>query len=122
MIGRDGKSTLFDAPETLTPRLKGYCADVAIDPSGKFGASTFPRGDKIAIWSLPDGKLVSFNSVRDSAGVAAGPHPGGFRFSTGFGKLLSRIADPSSHVTEGHTQRFAGLAFDNHMTVLDRSL
>lgn len=122
IIGADGSSALFDAPETLTPRLKGYCADVAIDQSGKFGASTFPRGDRIAIWSLPDGKLISFDNVRDSAGVAAGPHPGGFRFSTGFGKLLSSFAGPGSRVTERPIQRFAGLAFDNHITVLGRPI
>ncbi|MEO9904285.1 DUF1513 domain-containing protein [Nisaea sp.] len=120
MVGRDGKSVLFDPPETQSAGLKGYCADVAIDPSGKFGASTFPRGGRIAIWSIPDGTLVSFNDARDSAGVAAGAHPGGFRFSTGFGKLLSRIADPTGLVTTGDSRRFPGLAFDNHMSALER--
>ena len=122
MIGRDGKSLLFDAPEPLAPELKGYCADVAIDPSGRFGASTFPRGNRIAIWSLPDGKLVSVNSVHDSAGIAAGPHPGNFQFSTGFGKILSHSAKPSTPTVASRTQRFAGLAFDNHMTPVERPL
>ena len=122
MIGRDGKSLLFDAPEPLALELKGYCADVAIDPSGRFGASTFPRGNRIAIWSLRDGKLVSLSKVRDSAGIAAGPHPGDFQFSTGFGKILFRIVRPSVPVVGGRTHRFDELTFDNHMTPLGRPL
>ncbi|UUX48598.1 DUF1513 domain-containing protein [Nisaea acidiphila] len=121
-IGADGTCTLFDAEQTLTPQLRGYCADVAIDASGRFGASTFPRGDRIAIWSLPDGKLIELNQVRDSAGIAPEGHPGGFRFSTGFGRLLTRLAGTDGAVAEGPDQRFPGLAFDNHMTMLERAL
>jgi len=121
-VAADGTYRLFDAPETLSPRLQGYCADVAIDASGRFGASTFPRGDRIAIWSLPDGKLVTLSTARDSAGIAAGPHPGAFRFSTGFGRLLTRVAGPDGTVADGGSRRIAGLAFDNHMTLMDREI
>jgi hypothetical protein len=121
-VGPDGTCTLFDAPETLTPQLQGYCADVAIDGSGRFGASTFPRGDRIAIWSIPDGKLMMLNTVRDSAGIATDSHPGAFRFSTGFGRLLTRVAGPDGTIAEHGARRFAGLAFDNHMTLADRHI
>lgn len=119
IVARDGNCTLFDAPETLTPQLKGYCADVAMDPSGHFGASTFPRGDRIAIWSIPDGMLLSFDGVHDSAGVAAAAHPGRFQFSTGYGKVLSLTADSTAPSTKIQPRRFPGLAFDNHMSALN---
>lgn len=122
-VGPDGTCTLFDAPETLTPQLQGYCADVAIDASGRFGASTFPRGDRIAVWSLPDGKLMTLDTVRDSAGIAPDDtHPGAFRFSTGFGRLLSREAGPGGTVADRGNRRIAGLAFDNHMTLAHRHI
>lgn len=122
-VGPDGGCTLFDAPETRTQQLQGYCADVAIDGSGRFGASTFPRGDRIAIWSIPDGKLVMLDTARDSAGIAPDDaHPGTFRFSTGFGRLLTRVAGPDGKIADQGTRRVAGLAFDNHLTLSDRHI
>ncbi|WP_420406329.1 DUF1513 domain-containing protein [Nisaea sp.] len=119
-VGTDGALSLFDTPETLSPQLRGYCADVAIDASGRFGAGTFPRGNRIAIWSIPEGRLIMLDTVRDSAGIAKDGHPGAFRFSTGSGRLLSRVAEPDGTVFNGDIRRFTGLGFDNHMILADR--
>lgn len=115
-VDPDGICTLFDAPEIQTPRLKGYCADVAIDASGRFGASTFPRGDRIAIWSVPDGRLVGLKPVRDSAGVTSGRHAGGFRFTTGLGRLVAAQTADGGRPFDARTRHFSDLAFDNHVT------
>jgi hypothetical protein len=111
-----GGLTLLDAGPGITGRMRGYCGDAAVDPSGALFGVSCPRGGLAVFWDLATARVIGTVDLPDGCGLAPGEAPGTFLLSSGRGGVVrvdpsaDRVAPlPASFVTEGR--------WDNHLAV-----
>ena len=114
-IAASGALTPFDAPENEWRALRGYVGSVAYDRSGRFVGCASPRGGRVAVWQA-DGRYLGAVPLNDGCGLAAGPEPGTFVATSGYGEVV-RIAAARDGVAIT-ARRTGGPRFDNHMVAL----
>lgn len=115
----DGRLRTLPAPAPLARGWRQYCADVALDRSGRVLAASFPRGGRVGFWSVDDGAFLGTTSVADGAGLAAADDDARFWSSNGLG-ALRRIGPrpgpgPGPGPEAGSRQ---SVAWDNHLTAI----
>jgi hypothetical protein len=93
--------------------LRFYIGSVAIDASGRYVAATSPKGGRVGLWSLVEGRWLGGFACADVCGLAADDVPGRFWATSGFGDVLHLSASPSGLAAEAHWR--APAAFDNHL-------
>lgn len=108
-----GEITLLPLPGEDEGALRSYVGSVAIDSSGRFIASTSPKGGMIGLWSLADGRWFGGLAVPDVCGLAADTVSGKFWATSGLGDVLSLTASHEGFVAGAHWK--APAAFDNHL-------
>jgi len=118
---------LLSAPINTYLAMKHYCGSVCFDASGKFAATTSPKGDRFTIWDIAKEKLIDEVRCRDACGIAALGEQG-FVVTSGTGKLyhysiehksiqsLSFYSSPKQVLNneKKHPQR---MAWDNHLSI-----
>jgi len=90
---RRRETRLLHLPDAVTLKARGYCGDVAMDPLGKVVGAGFPRGGFFAFWAVEDGRPLGVIAAEDGCGIATGHRAGGFRVSTGTGRIGHIAAD-----------------------------
>ena len=108
-----GELSLLPLPEEDEGALRSYVGSVAIDGSGRFLASTSPKGGVVGLWSLSDGRWLGGFSLADVCGLAPDAEPGSFWATSGLGDVVKLRADVAGFQPEAHWQ--APAAFDNHL-------
>lgn len=111
LLGREGKTRLFDAPEEALARLNNYVGSVALDESGSVIAATSPVGGTAALWSI-DGSYLGAAQIPDVCGVAH--HRNGFLMSSG----NAGVRDVSTHGAVAETAVLQKWVWDNHLRLV----
>jgi hypothetical protein len=108
-----GGIELLPLPHDDAGSLRSYVGSVAIDRSGRFAASTSPKGGRVGLWSLDDGRWLGGFDMADVCGLAADAHDGCFWATSGFGDVVKLRANDSGFHVDARWQ--APAAFDNHL-------
>jgi len=119
------------APPSTYQAMKHYCGSVRFDQSGKYAATSSPKGDLVTFWDISKGEFIDKARCRDACGIAA-TSKSGFIISNGMGKLyqydlkqkqLFSLATQSGSTFYKSTSSFANTAqklkmsWDNHLSI-----
>jgi hypothetical protein len=104
---------LLPLPGDDAGSLRSYVGSVAIDSSGRFVASTSPKGGRAGLWSLGDGRWLGGFEAADVCGLAADADAGCFWATSGLGDVVTLRASDAGFHTQAHWR--APAAFDNHL-------
>jgi hypothetical protein len=113
--GRAGP-TVLDAGPAVTGRMRGYCGDAAVDPSGGLLAVSCPRGGVAVFWDLATERVIGTVDLPDGCGLAPGEAPGTFLLSSGRGGVV-RVDPSADRVTPLPSPFVTGARWDNHLAV-----
>ena len=105
---------VMDLPEEIYGRLKQYCGSACIDSSGRYGAISAPKGNRILFFDLAGRTYLGQVPVRDGCGLAKSGATGGFYASSGSGRLylLDALTLEKSRLGDFRAEQ---LQWDNHL-------
>jgi hypothetical protein len=110
-VGADAE--LLPLPDDDAGSLRSYVGSVAIDSSGRFAAATSPKGGRVGLWSLSDGRWLGGFATADICGLAADAEADCFWATSGLGDVVKLRASHTGLAVDAHWQ--APAAFDNHL-------
>jgi hypothetical protein len=105
--------SLLPLPGDDPGSLRSYIGSVVIDSSGRFIAAASPKGGRIGLWSLGDGKWLGSYAVEDVCGLAADAESACFWATSGLGVVAKLRVSNAGFTADAHWQ--APAAFDNHL-------
>ncbi|MCB1755813.1 MAG: DUF1513 domain-containing protein [Gammaproteobacteria bacterium] len=110
----DKPMRVMDLPEEIYGRLKQYCGSACIDSSGRYGAISAPKGNRILFFDLAGRTYLGQVPVRDGCGLAKSGATGGFYASSGSGRLylLDALTLEKSRLGDFRAEQ---LQWDNHL-------
>ena len=116
-VWRPGSApTIMPEDPATTLRMRGYCASVKFDASGRYLAVSAPRGGLVGFWSVAPARFLGHLPLADGAGVAGIGH-GRFLLSSGGGTLVTaQLRDDGEPEARGRTR--LPWHWDNHLTDL----
>jgi hypothetical protein len=102
------------AEETIQLQMRGYCASIAADVSGRWFGVTSPRGNLITLWNGGSQSYINFATLGDCSGIAPTDLEGEFVVTSGRGKLIYINAKSAkqSHLSKVNSTKH--IAWDNH--------
>jgi hypothetical protein len=110
----DAAVRLYDTPAELT---RGYIGSVAIDHSGRIGATSAPRDGYVAFWDLPAQRLIGTLELADGCGLAATCQARRFRVSSGTGEIHTvTIGDDRQRIVSQSLISSTIYQWDNHLS------
>lgn len=91
--------------------LRQYCGSVAMNGEGRLLAVTSPRGNRMLLWDIEDGRYLAAAEMPDICGVAAQTDGPGFIVSNGLGRIagwtdsagLAALNDADGQRWDNHT-------------------
>ena len=98
-------------PETLR-RMQQYVGSVRFDRSGRYVATSCPRGNMVVIWNAETGAFLRAVTAPDASGLAATSRTGEFLVTSGTGSLS--VIGPAREEPRVVKREDAGLHWDNH--------
>jgi hypothetical protein len=107
------EASLLPLPEEDEGALRSYIGSVVIDVSGRFVASTSPKGGVVGLWSLDNGRWLGGFALADVCGLAPDAEAGCFWATSGLGDVVKLSAGDAGFQPKAHWQ--APAAFDNHL-------
>jgi hypothetical protein len=102
------------AEEMIQHKMRGYCASIAADVSGRWFAVTSPRGNLITLWDGLSQNYINFASLRDCSGVAPTDLEGEFVVTSGRGKVMLINAKTGKQRHLSHANPTVNMVWDNH--------
>ena len=108
-----GEFRLLQAPTEIARRMRHYIGSVAFDATGRYLASTGPRGHIVTLWDAASSAYIGHVSAADASGVAPAGQAGEFIVAGGDG-IVRRIDAPSGRVAVV-LQENLERRWDNHM-------
>ena len=104
------------ANEAVQYQMRGYCASIAADATGRWFAVTSPRGSLVTLWDARTQHCTRTVKMSDCSGVAATGQVAEFIVTNGRGKMLRINAETGAlNFIKSNNQ---ALAWDNHLTSL----
>ncbi|MFT5453510.1 MAG: hypothetical protein ACI9N9_003022, partial [Enterobacterales bacterium] len=102
------------AEEMIQHKMRGYCASIAADVSGRWFAVTSPRGNLITLWDGLSQNYINFASLRDCSGIAPTDLEGEFVVTSGRGKVMLINAKTGMQRHLSHANPTVNMVWDNH--------
>jgi hypothetical protein len=102
------------AEDTIQYQMRGYCASITTDVSGRWFAVTSPRGNMITLWYGASQSYINFASLRDCSGIAPTDLEGEFVVTSGRGKVMLINAKTGKQRHLSHANPTENMAWDNH--------
>lgn len=102
------------AEATIQNQMRGYCASIAVDVSGRWFAVTSPRGNLITLWNGSTQNCINFASLSDCSGIAPTDLEGEFVVTSGRGKVMLINAKTGKQRHLSHDNPTKKIAWDNH--------
>ena len=112
----EGVLAPLQAPLARQRNMKQYVASVAVDPATGQAVATCPRANLITFWNSRTGRYLGERRLPDAGGVAFDAPTRTFAVTNGRGTVVRFDADTFA-LRAAMTTRFAGLKWDNHLTV-----
>ena len=106
----------LQAPLARQRNMKQYVASVAVDPATGQAVATCPRANLITFWNSRTGRYLGERRLPDAGGVAFDAPTRTFAVTNGRGTVVRFDADTFA-LRAAMTTHFAGLKWDNHLTV-----
>ena len=106
----------LSAPLDRQRNMQQYTASVALNPATGQAAVTCPRANSVTFWSIPAGRYVGQQRFGDAGGAAFDASAQQFVVTNGRGAVVRFDAD-TLELRRTSAVRFAGLKWDNHLTV-----
>ncbi len=116
-IHRPGAASLemLDTPPDILRHMNNYCGSVALDASGTVLATTAPRGNLCALWTIADGThFIGKVDMDDCCGIAATNDAGSFLLTSGKGSVAA-IRVKGTNIETSPLAKASATAWDNHL-------
>jgi hypothetical protein len=120
----EGQINYLACDPKVTSHLNNYLGSVTFDISGEWIAASSPRGNRVIIWHLVEGRDAIHSDtliINDACGLSASHQAGGFIISTGMGYLYHYQATTKHTYTMASGTKASGtnseiqLSWDNHL-------
>ncbi|RVU31582.1 DUF1513 domain-containing protein [Neptunomonas marina] len=109
--------TALDIPTPVRTQLKQYCGSACFDSTGRFGAVSAPRGNRVMFWDMTSGQYLSDVKTKDGCGLAPTDVASEFIVSTGRGRFY-RVNAATAERQRLSLPGEAIWQWDNHMVRL----
>ena len=120
ILAPDGSVRLLDMPDGLGPRSRQYIGSVAADASGRWLATSAPRGNVILFWDTEAGAFAGSVDLADGCGLSRTSSAGELLLTSGTGVVERAAGDERLRTQRLESALLADGQWDNHVAFHSR--
>ena len=116
LFAPDGAVSLLKMPAEFGPRVRQYIGSVAADASGRWLATSAPRGNVVLFWDVESGVFAGAVDIADGCGLSRTSRAGEFLLTSGTGVVERVTCSGPLRPQRMDSAALADGQWDNHVS------
>jgi hypothetical protein len=116
LLAPDGAVDLLEMPAEFGARVRQYIGSVAADASGRWLATSAPRGNVVLFWDAETGVFAGTIDIADGCGLSRTSRGGEFLLTSGTGIVERVTCGGPLHPQKMASAALADGRWDNHVS------